>query len=136
MNKLDGIILAIETKDSVSIVDVQVANRHLTATILGSAQEITQWKNGQKVSLYFSEMEVAIAKNLEGQISLRNRLLGIVTSISRGDLLTRVTFDIDGHAIHSVITTRSANTLQLQIGDSVEGLIKSNEMNLQVMEQL
>lgn len=136
MNKLAGVIAAIEVHGSVAIVDVAVANHRFTSTLLGSAEQLACWEIGQAVQLLFKETEVALAKNLSGQISMRNRLPGTVTAIESGQVLSRVLFDMDGIAISSVITTRSARGLQLAVGDLVEGLVKSNEMSLMLKEAI
>jgi molybdate transport system regulatory protein len=131
MNALSGRISAIEIHGSVAIVDITVATHHFTATLLGSAEQLARWKIAQSVQLLFKETEVALAKNLSGQISLRNRLPGTVMSIDTGQVLTRVLITMsDDLIISSVITTRSARNLQLNAGDQVEGLVKSNEMSL------
>lgn len=134
MNTLPGHIAVIEVHGSVAIVDVAVAKLHFTATLLGNAERLSEWKIGQAVRLLFKETEVALAKNLTGQISMRNRLPGIVTALEVGRVLTRVVFDMQGIKISSVITSRSARGLQLSIGDEVEGLVKSNEMSLMALE--
>ena len=130
MNKLPGRIIAIEAYGSVAIVDVQVGMHQFTATLMGAADQLEAWKTGQVVSLLFKETEVALAKNLSGQISLRNRMPSIITAIEYGQLLTRVTMNMDGFDLNSVITSRSARSLALAIGDQIEGLVKSNEMSL------
>lgn len=130
MNSLSGHIISIEAHGSVAIVDVAVATHRFTATLLGSAEQLASWKNGQSVRLLFKETEVALAKNLSGQISLRNRFPGSVTKIEIGQVLTRVIINMNNFEISSVITSRSARGLQLALGDQVEGLVKSNEMSL------
>ena len=130
MNSLSGHIISIEAHGSVAIVDVAVATHRFTATLLGSAEQLASWKNGQSVRLLFKETEVALAKNLSGQISLRNRFPGSVTKIEIGQVLTRVVINMNNFEISSVITSRSARGLQLALGDQVEGLVKSNEMSL------
>jgi molybdate transport system regulatory protein len=40
--------------------------------------------------------------------------------------------DVDGHTVGAVVTTRSCDNLQLAVGDAVEGLVKANEMSLQM----
>lgn len=134
MNMLSGHIAAIEAHGSVAIVDVAVASQHFTATLLGSAEQLARWEIGQAVRLLFKDTEVALAKNLSGQISMRNRLPGIVTALEIGQVLTRVVLDMQGIQISSVITSRSARSLQIAMGDAVEGLVKSNEMSLLAME--
>ncbi|MDO8653241.1 MAG: TOBE domain-containing protein [Undibacterium sp.] len=130
MNSLSGHIVSIEAHGSVAIVDVAVATHRFTATLLGSAEQLASWKIGQSVRLLFKETEVALAKNLSGQISLRNRFPGSVTKIEIGQVLTRVIINMNNVEISSVITSRSARGLQLALGDQVEGLVKSNEMSL------
>ena len=130
MNKLPGQIVAIEAYGSVAIVDVQVGSHWFTATLLGATDQLDVWKTGQTVSLLFKETEVALAKNLSGQISLRNRMPSTITAIEYGQLLTRIVMNMDGFILSSVITTRSARSLTLAVGDQVEGLVKSNEMSL------
>lgn len=132
MNQLSGRITGIDAHGSVAIVDVAAGDLQLTATLLGSPEQLSGWQPGQTVRLLFKETEVALAKNLSGQISLRNRLPGRITDIAWGQLLTRVQLQLDGAAaaVSSVITTRSARKLELALGDQVEGLVKSNEMSL------
>jgi molybdate transport system regulatory protein len=134
MNILSGHIAAIEAHGSVAIVDVTVAEHRFTATLLGSPEHLANWKTGQSVQLLFKESEVALAKNLSGQISLRNRMPGTIVAVEVGQVLTRAIIDMDGLMISSVITSRSARGLQLAIGDQVEGLVKSNEMSLLLVE--
>ncbi|MFZ6845499.1 TOBE domain-containing protein [Undibacterium sp. RuTC16W] len=130
MNKFSGKIAAIDAYGSVAVVDVMVGSHCFTATLMGAADQLEVWRSGQAVNLLFKETEVALAKNLSGQISLRNRMPSIITSIEYGQLLTRVVMRMDGLDLSSVITTRSARSLTLAVGDQVEGLVKSNEMSL------
>jgi molybdopterin-binding protein len=63
-------------------------------------------------------------------ISLRNRIPARVVTVERGRLLTRIALDAGGHVIESVITTRSSHLLELAAGDTVEALVKANEMSV------
>ncbi len=128
MNRLSGKISACEKAGSIALLDVAVGERMYTAMLLGAADEV--WAAGSAVTLAFRETEVALAKNLSGAISLRNRFKGVVASIEQGQIMSRVVFHADGAAISSVITTRSLLALQLAPGDEVEGLVKSNEMSV------
>lgn len=134
MNQINGHILAIDHEGSIALLDVVLGDLRLSATILGEAQTLGLWKIGQPVQLQFNEMEVAIAKNLSGQISLRNRLPGTITALEWGRILTRVCFQVPAAGaqirVNAVITTRSARHLQLAVGDQIEGLVKSNEMHV------
>nr|WP_314858755.1 TOBE domain-containing protein [uncultured Undibacterium sp.] len=135
MNSLPGILSEIESEGSVALLDVMVGDQKFSATLLGSNTDFSDWQNGMRVQLSFNEMEVAIAKNLQGQISLRNRLPGVIQQIEAGKILTRVHFLMQQFTISAVITTRSARALQLAVGDHIEGLVKSNEMNVILVNQ-
>lgn len=131
MNRLPGTIVAVEAYGSVAVVEVAVGARLFTASLLGSGEAAAQWPAGARVSLLFKETEVALAKNLSGQISLRNRMPATITALEPGRLLTRVWLEMDGLRFSSLITTRSAQGMQLAVGQQVEGLVKSNEVGLQ-----
>jgi molybdate transport system regulatory protein len=130
MNRLPGQITQVEAVGSITLVEVAVGERRFTATLIGAGEEVASWPSGMAVTLLFKETEVSLAKNLSGLISMRNRIPAKIAAIERGQLLTKVTLDADGHSIESIITTRSSHSLELAVGDTVEGLVKSNEMTL------
>jgi len=140
MNRLQGVISAVEAHGSVALVDVSAGHLSLSATLLGNPLQLATWASGQGVCVMFKETEVAIAKQLSGDISLRNRIPGRILHIDGGQILTRILMAVDGLVnessqdavtLSAVITTRSAQRLQLAVGDLVEALIKSNEMTIQ-----
>lgn len=130
MNRLPGRIAALDVCGSIALVDVQVGERSYAATVLGDGEAVAGWQVGAAVALLFKETEVALAKNLSGMISLRNRLKGVVTAVEYGQVLSKVIFEVDGRSISSIITTRSCKALQLAVGDEIEGLVKANEMTV------
>jgi molybdate transport system regulatory protein len=130
MNRLPGQITRIEAVGSIALVEVAVGEHRYTATLIGAGEEVASWPNGMPVTLLFKETEVSLAKNLSGLLSMRNRFPAQIAAIERGQLLTKVTLDVRGHTIESIITTRSSHSLALAVGDAVEGLVKSNEMTL------
>ena len=130
MNKLNGTIAAIENNSHMSLVDVAVGGDLFSATLLETPETADYLKVGAAVTLLFKETEVSLAKNLNGTLSLRNRFAVIVRGIQRGDILSAVELDYSGKTLSSVITTRSLGSLQLAAGDSVDALIKANEIAL------
>ncbi|HSY27340.1 MAG TPA: TOBE domain-containing protein [Burkholderiaceae bacterium] len=128
MNRLPGRISALEVCGSIALVDVQVGEAIYTATVVGDV--VASWQVGTPVVLLFKETEVAVAKNLSGTISLRNRFKGVVTALEYGQVLSKVMFEADGHMLASIITTRSSTQLQLATGDEIEGLVKANEITV------
>ena len=132
MNRLRGMITGVERCGSIALIDVDAVGHRLTATLVsaGVDGDSAGWQPGSPVLLLFAETEVALAKDLSGLISMRNRLCCELRVIERGAVLTKVTLDVAGTTLVSIITTRSANSLMLQVGDAVEALVKANEMHV------
>jgi len=130
MNRLPGVIAAIESNDLLSLVDVTVGGDTFTALLLETPATAPYLAVGKPVSVLFKETEVSLAKNLTGQISLRNRIKGTVRHIRRGEILSEVALDCHGQTLTSIITTRAVARLELAEGDEVEALVKANEVTL------
>lgn len=130
MNRLPGVIAAIERAGSIAIVDVDASGLWLTASLIGAGSDIDGWRTGMPVTLLFAETEVALAKNLSGLVSMRNRISASIVAIERGSILCRVVLLADAAQLVSVITTRASHALSLACGDRVEALIKANAMRV------
>lgn len=56
----------------------------------------------------------------------RNRIVGKVTSVKTGDIMSLVKFDVEvPHTMASVLTTESVEDLGLKPGDEVELIVKA-----------
>ena len=130
MNKLSGIISKIQQSGAILLVDVDVDGHGFSAMLIESATQ-PEWLVAKKtVDIVFKETEVSLAKNLSGQISMRNRMKCIVQQIERGELLSKISLKFQKYIVTSAITTRAVDSLQLTIGDEVEALVKANEVSL------
>jgi molybdate transport system regulatory protein len=132
MNKLRGQVVGIESNGHVSLVDVECGGDVFTATVLEAPGAVPYMQIGAEVALMFKETEVALAKNLSGLISLRNRFPVTVHGIDQGEILSAVQLDYRGQTLTSVITTRGVRRLGLAPGDTLEALVKANEVMLGV----
>lgn len=130
MNRLRGHIASVLSNGHLSLVDVAVGADTFTATLLETPETSPYLVPGTEVELLFKETEVSLAKNLTGLISLRNRFPAVVTAIARGEIMSEVALDYQGHPLSSVVTTRAVERLGLVVGDAVEALVKANEMSL------
>ena len=130
MNRLPGTITAIESNEHLSLVDVVAGKDIFTAMLMETPRNSPYLKVGNAVAILFKETEVSLAKNLSGQISLRNIVRGTVSQIRRGDILCEVVLDHNGQTLTSIITTRAVKRLELQVGDEVDALVKANEVSL------
>ncbi len=130
MNKLTGIITQIQQSGAILLADVEVDGQGFSALLIESASHPQWLQKGNTVQLVFKETEVSLAKNLSGKISMRNRMPCQVVKIDRGELLSSITLNFNGTSIKSAITTRAVNALELMVGDTVEALVKANEISL------
>lgn len=135
MNKLVGEITNITSSGNISLVEAKVDDVILSAMIIGNSGNTDFLKIGNKVQLLFKESEVSLAKNFEGEISLRNRLKGPILKIKKGKVFSEITFNFKGNKMISLITTRSVERLGLEIADEVTGFIKSNEVIISAIDE-
>lgn len=130
MNRLPGTIVKIQQSGAILLVDVEVEQQVFSALLIESVIQPEWLESGKDVDVVFKETEVSLAKNLSGQISMRNRMQCSIQAIDRGDLLSKITLKFRNHILTSAITTRSVDSLKLEIGDEVEALVKANEVSL------
>jgi molybdopterin-binding protein len=64
-------------------------------------------------------------------LSARNQLEGTVEELQLGGVMAHVVVRVGNNLIESVITRRSAEQMDLKIGDTVKAVIKSTEVMLQ-----
>jgi len=130
MNQLKGIITAIDSALDISLVTVAAAGDSFSALIIDTPQTAAYLRPGQEIIMVFKETEMSLAKNLSGSLSLRNRFAATIQAIETGKILTSVYLNFKGQLLCAIITTRSAQELQLAVGEAVVGLVKSNEISL------
>lgn len=131
MNRIVGTVSAVETDGTLSLVDVRVGeDHHITALVVETPNRCPYLCVGHQVTVLFKETEVSIAKNLAGYISMRNVIRSVVTSMRTSGLLAEISLGFAEHTIVSLITARSAKKLNLTVGDTVEWLVKANEISL------
>ncbi|WP_200764022.1 TOBE domain-containing protein [Nitrosophilus alvini] len=73
---------------------------------------------------------IALAKNLDGQLSISNQLTCTIEQINNGELLSSVKLRIGSHLIESIITRESSLRMNLKTGDIVVALIKASELSI------
>jgi molybdopterin-binding protein len=64
-------------------------------------------------------------------LSARNRLEGTITELQLGGVMAHVVVRVGDDLIESVITRRSAEEMNLKVGDTVSAIIKSTEVMLE-----
>ena len=62
------------------------------------------------------------------RMSARNRLPGTVTEVIKGEAATRVSLQVGDNHMVSLITTESANELNLEPGQQVVAFVKASDV--------
>ncbi len=70
----------------------------------------------------------SLATGLEHYISGRNQLVGRITHLEIVGLLAKVTLDVGGQKITSIITRDACRDLGLKVGETAAALIKATEV--------
>lgn len=125
MSKLEAEVKKIDSKDSLNIVEFNFFEKTLKMMSLDLNSNI---KVGTKVKLGVKPTNVAIAKNLSGEISLSNKLPATIKDIENGELLSTILLQIENCYIESIITKDSSLKLDLKKDDEVLVLIKASNL--------
>lgn len=136
MNILTGTITQIQQSGAILLVDIDVNGQNFSALLIESAIRPDWLQKSNEIDLVFKETEVSLAKKMSGLISLRNRMQCKVIQVERGELLSKITMQFQQQIISSAITTRAVDSLQIVVGDSVEAMVKSNEISLMKTKKL
>jgi molybdopterin-binding protein len=62
------------------------------------------------------------------KLSARNKLVGTVTAITRGEAIANVVLDVAGQRLVASITVEAVDELGLQEGASVTAVIKASDV--------
>ncbi len=130
MNKIAGKIKYIESSDSISLLEIDTEIGGMCAVVVETSETAGYLKIGREVYVLFKEIEVSIGKNISGMLSMRNKIPCTVKEIKKGKVLTRLILKCRSKTIKSVITTKSANEMNVNVGDEVIAFIKTNEITL------
>jgi len=71
------------------------------------------------------------AEGALSRLSARNQLVGKVVEVRRGEVSTEVGIDIGGQVVTAVITSESAHTLELHVGDVAAAVFKAHDVMVQ-----
>jgi molybdopterin-binding protein len=85
---------------------------------------------GAKVILNIKSTSITIAKDFSGELSISNKLNGVIESIEFGKLLCNVKLKIANIIFETIVTNESLKRLDLQVGQDVDIFIKASELSI------
>ena len=127
MNYINAVVRERESLENINLVSFEADKQSLKMISLELSQEVNEGKN---VILGVKSTNIALAKNLDGMLSISNQLKVKIESINLGKLLCSVKFYFAGEVQESIITKSSAERMNLQIGDEIIALIKSSDLSI------
>jgi molybdopterin-binding protein len=130
MNKIPAIISSITTEGSLSLVTALAGGISFSAIVVDNPATAPNLLTGNGVNLLFKENELVIARNFTGMISMLNKIDCVVKSVENGKILSSIKLSFLNFEITSLITAKSALQMQLEAGDRVTAMIKTNEISL------
>ena len=130
MNNLRGNISKITVNGNLTLLDIDVSGENFKAIIVERPENLSFLEVGNNIAVMFKETEVIIGKKMEHAISLRNRLLCSISSIEKGTLLSKLVLKHKAGEIRSIITRNAVESLDLQEGEEIWAMIKTNEVTI------
>tara|TARA_R110000765_G_scaffold243995_1_gene346341 strand:+ start:29 stop:427 length:399 start_codon:yes stop_codon:yes gene_type:complete len=130
MNILTGKITNLEVNGSLSLVSCLVNDLLFKAIVIETPETAAYLKKENSIKLLFKETEVIMATGDTSNISLQNKITGTVISIEKGKLLSQIVINSAVGTITSVITSGAVEQLNIQVGNQVTAMIKTNEILL------
>jgi len=125
MNRLEAVVTTIEGEQNLHIIGFDFQGTPLSMMGLDLPLGLHV---GSKVVLGAKPSHIAIAKNLQGELSYSNRLEGVIARIENGVLLSSLILHVKGVMLQSFLTCKSSKRMNLQEGDAVSLLIKASEL--------
>ena len=127
MNQLKAKVIHIKNVDTLHYLTFSLNQQVIHMLSLELEPKI---KTGTVVHLTVKSTHIVISKNLNGLLSLENRLKGTIVSIENGEILSSICLDIGGFLLESIISRESKKMMNLQIDDKVVVLINSADISI------
>ena len=118
-------VKSIENLEQLNIVEFEF-NAHVLKMM--SLDLNTNIRVGKKVVLSVKPTNIALAKDLAGEISFSNQMEATIQTLTHGKLFSSVGLAINDIVFESIITLSSAKRMNLRINDKVIMLIKASDL--------
>ncbi len=128
MNIFSGIIASIKVSGNISLITINVNNIFFKTMVIETPATAAWLKIDSRVNVIFKETEVIIGKGLEHSVSLQNKVPGEIIDIQRGELMSKVIVGTVVGNIVAIISLDAVLQLDLQVGETVSAMIKTNEI--------
>ncbi len=134
MNCIPGIIQSVTEDDLFVKIDITHKNDRFSSCVLHADHKIAVYKESMQAEMVFKEADTFIAQKKNEIVSCRNRFVSKVSSITFGTIMTRIVAIYDTIPIISLVTTVSAQSMNIEPGSEIVCMVKSTSMMLSTGE--
>jgi molybdate transport system regulatory protein len=130
MNIFKGKITSIKVSGSLSLVEVNVGDILFKSIVIETPGTAAWLVDDNEINVIFKETEVVIGKGSQHAVSMQNKIPGKIFEIDNGALLSKITIVTPVGKVVAIITYNAVQQLQLQVGETITAMIKTNEIML------
>ena len=128
MNQILAKVVTIVPGEVISYIQVQ--SDSVSLKVIKSS--LPTWLNvGDTVQCSFKEASVCVSKDCPGDVSIENKVPGILKETRRNDLLCELSFDSVIGKVVSLISSQSYDAMQLEEGCEATILIRGIDIRLE-----
>ena len=127
MNQLSATVTDIQKSDNLSIVSFEAYGQalHMVSLELDDSLVI-----GSEVTLSAKATKIALAKNIDSELSISNQIDVTVESINNGLLLGSIKLRFGEALLESIITRESSVRMNLQAKEKLTALIQASDLSI------
>ena len=131
-NQFRGQIEAITRGEVNTEVEIKISKAtHIVAQVTNESAKNMKFSKGKYAIALIKSSWIILSKELEVATSARNKLIGVVTKITKGKVNSEINIDLgDGKTLCSMITNRSSKLLKIKKGDRICALFKASSVIL------
>ncbi len=127
MSQIVATVTTIENLEQLNIVEFDFQGLKLKMMSLDLNANV---QVGKRVVLSIKPTNIALAKNITGDLSFSNQIVATIDSLIMGELLSSVVLKTKEILFESIITVSSAKRMNLQQNDEVIMLIKASDVSI------
>lgn len=128
MNKIKATITEVKKCENLSLLSFYALGVRMSMI----ASELNKkFQVGITVTIKAKAKNISLAKNMQGQLSISNKLQGEVYEVTYGTILCNVKIKIEDTVLESIITQKSALEMDIKVGDKIIALIKASDVSIE-----
>ncbi|MFA7083059.1 MAG: TOBE domain-containing protein [Arcobacteraceae bacterium] len=127
MSQMVATVKSIVNYEQINIVEFELQGFTLKMMSLDLNEKV---QVGKRVQVGVKPSNIALAKDLTGELSFSNQLKATIENIDNGELLSSITLKIGESILESIITKSSSKRMKLEKNENIIVLIKASDVSI------